>query len=724
MIILGSNQLKMYHKIIIALWLFVAVFDTNINAQISATIKKLQDFYVGDDKGAYYISKKGDEVNLYAEHPKGYSIVFKGKKTNHRIEGDWYSVSKYKSKKYGTVELKLISNNEIKVVEQTGGFPAKSLKYHKITPLIIEQFLEPKDPAYSFYDNKNLTGAFQGNEFPQNNKLPQSNNKITCYCRQLGNVRVVMYCESAFKRGKIPLKAYTFIGKRIGNKFSGEVAFVPKGISRGFGKANFQINDDKLTSTGNIFIGTGNWKRIYPNYTKSINDYIAKLKYDKAAILKLNKEGNTKKKIGGISEKTKDLGEHAALCNIQTWDYRRNIGDMVNIGGIDIQPGDIIKINQDFVEGKPVKVTSIPLSANNFENDLPGLSSKKIKFRAYSNQYRGKLNDQLQWWNNNKYTEGYRNAANSELIMKEAWSKKQLAIDLGLNYRTLGGSVSTDFSYTSTSTKYLFHALFDQGFYIVKAIQPKTPADWFSKKATLNQVKKHFTAKTPLGYVSSVKYGRLMKLTIEISTKETFSDAKAAVQWLIGGGSLSGSTNIKHKKIIKNSSIHAQVYGGNAASSSLGTTENPAKELANFIKNHTTYKKSNPGLPIEYTVKFIKDNSVAKIGLAAKYDEAKCEIVENPVVSLKHKGGYMAKFTVWWDEGNTTKKYSSGSKPVSWSHVLRLPVKAKNIRVKSQALGLAGWKTIDDRNVQFGCKISTKTGTVFGAGVEVSCPEN
>lgn len=721
--ILDLNQLKMYYKIIIAVWLFVVAFVPNTNAQqVNSTIKTLQNFYIGDDKGAYYTSQNKDKVYIYAEHPKRYSIVFTGKKTKHTIRGDWYSVSKYKSKKSGTVELKIITNNAIEVVKQTGGFPSKSLKYQKFTPLIREQFLEPKDPAYSSYDNKDLTGAFQGDEFPSNG-LPQSNNKITCYCRQIGKVRVVMFCESAFKRGKIPLRAYTFVGKRIGNKFSGEIAFVSKGVSKGFGKATFQINNDQLTSTGNIFIGMGNWNRVYPDYTKNINDYIAKLKYDKVAILKLNKGGNTKKKIGGSSEKTEDLGDNAALCNIQTWDYRKNIGDMVNIGGIDIQPGDIVKINQDFVKGNPVMVTAIPLKANSFKNDLPGLPSKKTKFRAYSDQFSGKLNDQLRWWNNNSYKEGYRNAANSELIMKEAWSKKQLAIDLGLNYRTLGGSVSTDFSYTSTSTKYIFYAFFKQVFYTVKVNQPKTPADWFLKKTTLIQVKKNFTAKTPLGYVSSVKYGRLMKLTVEISTKESFSDAKAAVKWLVGGGSLSGSTNIKHKNIIKNSSIHAQVYGGAPIASSLGTAANPPKELAQFIKKYTTYKKNNPGLPIEYTVKFIKDNSVAKIGLAAKYDEAKCEIVESPVIRLKHKGGYMAKFYVWWDEGSTRKEYSSGSKPVGWSHVLRLPVKAKNIRVKTQALGVK-WKTIDDRNVQFGCKVSTKTGTIWGAGVNVNCPES
>ncbi|MEQ1923324.1 MAG: thiol-activated cytolysin family protein [Pyrinomonadaceae bacterium] len=102
------------------------------------------------------------------------------------------------------------------------------------------------------------------------------------------------------------------------------------------------------------------------------------------------------------------------------------------------------------------------------------------------------------------------------------------------------------------------------------------------------------------------------------------------------------------------------------------TPERPLSEdelstLLDELKEGLTYSKTNAGVPVSYTVNFLKDNAAARLGTAVQYAAEDCRVFLNYWLELRQNGAYMADYTVTWDEpGAPGKKeegrYSAGNK--------------------------------------------------------------
>lgn len=64
-------------------------------------------------------------------------------------------------------------------------------------------------------------------------------------------------------------------------------------------------------------------------------------------------------------------------------------------------------------------------------------------------------------------------------------------------------------------------------------------------------------------------------------------------------------------------------------------------------------------------------------------------------LTLKHGGGYVAKFRVTWTVNGRSKSYSSGNKTLGWQVKLSIPRQARNLRVHAEAKVFIGtWRDI------------------------------
>ncbi|WP_428223497.1 thiol-activated cytolysin family protein [Flavobacterium sp.] len=204
--------------------------------------------------------------------------------------------------------------------------------------------------------------------------------------------------------------------------------------------------------------------------------------------------------------------------------------------------------------------------------------------------------------------------ANMTYDITEVHDENQLRIALGAAYEGGIGSIkgSFDFSKRGKISRTVFK--FKQIYYTLDLDLPNSPSDFF--KGELNP--EVFKGKTPV-YVSSVTFGRQIFLTVESSMSAT--EVKASLQAMFKfGGQFTANAEVEFSKISSSSSIKSTVVGGGAGSAA--TNIGSLADLKSLVAEGGKFGKDNPGVPVSYTLRTLKDNKKFVTVLGAKYKKA------------------------------------------------------------------------------------------------------
>jgi Thiol-activated cytolysin len=367
----------------------------------------------------------------------------------------------------------------------------------------------------------------------------------------------------------------------------------------------------------------------------SISTYIQKLTYNPESMLDYQSTGGQSSSAEVVSSdtatSTSSSGDQQVTCISTTYDLKENFEDIAILrpmSGI-IWPGALVKGNQSMMDGLPDPIT-LPRAPVTFKIDLPGIGGNGVKTvnNPTNSNIQAAIDSSLEWWNANAYEEGYVNSASSSYKVKTAYSSKQIALDVGLNAEWATGDVSAQFNYQSDEQKTVIMAVYKQAFYTITMDSPGSPNAVFSKDVTLDQVKGVLDNTAPPAYVQSVTYGRIIMFRMETSYKASNYDIESAFKYA-AGVSVDGSLEAEYKDILKNSSIEVIVLGGNASVSSSAVAAKNADDLLPIIEgDNAVYSRSNPGVPISYTIRYLKDNSLAKLGYFTEYTATECSTVK------------------------------------------------------------------------------------------------
>jgi thiol-activated cytolysin len=469
---------------------------------------------------------------------------------------------------------------------------------------------------------------------------------------------------------------------------------------------------------------------VRPGSNVPLRQYIRSLNYDPRVLLAVQHDGGTL-----IYEKVKDQnterrqGDGKIIrCLRTTRSLSKNFDDIAILQptqGV-IYPGALVFADQEMVDGKPRPLTGLPRAPINLRLDLPGLQEEGSF--TINDPTDGKVqtavNKALNHWNNStSFKDGYVNPSRSSYNSTIAYSSEQLAMSLGFNAKWASGEASAQFKYSSSSEKNVVAVVFKQVFYTVTLDAPNLAEGFFDGTVNPEEAKDVFNEKTPPAYVSSVNYGRIIMLRMETDKSTTAVDAEAAFKYGTGAISVGADVKLKYDKILANSAITVVTMGGNAEVASESVSAKSAADLMPIIKGkNAVYSKNNPGVPIGYTVKFLKDNSIAKMGTTTDYTTNDCQELPNLWVKVVHSGAYIAHFTVTWDEpgkpGQTRKEHG---KTAGYQIKFDFPGDATNIRLKMENDTGLVWqpqREILNRVLQpadLNC-VYTVTGTTLGSG--------
>ncbi len=208
-----------------------------------------------------------------------------------------------------------------------------------------------------------------------------------------------------------------------------------------------------------------------------------------------------------------------------------------------------------------------------------------------------------------------------------AWSQTQIynerhfKLAIGGNYGNLFMDISGQFNYNSNSVKGRFLFQFTQVYYSVDCDAPNAGIEnFFNSSPSCSQLGGYSPC-----YVSSVKYGRKVFLMIETSQYDysAMANIKASFDAFFSSGG--GSVNSTLSNLISQQSIKGVIIGG-PSYEGVQVVNNPSR-LHDFLLAGANFDMSSPGVPLSYTLRFMKDNSVASIVKYDKFTIRECTII-------------------------------------------------------------------------------------------------
>jgi thiol-activated cytolysin len=202
---------------------------------------------------------------------------------------------------------------------------------------------------------------------------------------------------------------------------------------------------------------------------------------------------------------------------------------------------------------------------------------------------------------------------------EKIYSYEQAKVALGANYKGFGFDVSASFDYTNTNIKSRYMVKFYQNYYSISIDLPAKPSDFFSEVPESILLGSY----SPV-YVSSIKYGRVVLFLLESEKSESEMNAKieASFNAFASSGGIDASTHLK--EVMESSTMKLFVVGGGAPDAA---RINSPEDVEEFIQSGANFSNQSPGVPIAYTLRFLKDNSVARVVMNSTYTVRQCEVV-------------------------------------------------------------------------------------------------
>ena len=439
------------------------------------------------------------------------------------------------------------------------------------------------------------------------------------------------------------------------------------------------------------------------DYTAELNKYLFGLNYDKTNIL--TRRGEAIENYTNTS--TKQQGNEFVVVEKVKKSLSNGSADVAINGNGDIFLGALFKANQDLLENKPQQI-SLDRSKGRISVDLPGMvgGDSYVDANPTASGMQEGVNTLLNRWHE-KYAAKNPAPARMQYESTSAYSMNQLKAKFGSDFEKVGVNLKIDFEAVNKGEKQIEVVDFKQVYYTANFDAPKNPSDVFAPGVTVDQLKaRGIDENTPPVYVSSVSYGRQMYVKFETTSKST--ELKAAINAVIKGVPIKAES--EWARVLKNTTVTVSIVGGNADGAARVVT-GTVEDLKKLIQEGATFSTQNPAVPISYKTAFLKDNQVATIQSNTDYIETKVTSYKNGYLNLHHKGAYIARYYVYWDEVTYDKDGIESIRSRQWEDngknrtagfqtELQFRGNVRNIRVKIQektGLVWEPWRTVYNR---------------------------
>ncbi len=242
--------------------------------------------------------------------------------------------------------------------------------------------------------------------------------------------------------------------------------------------------------------------------------------------------------------------------------------------------------------------------------------------------------------------------ANSVLSLTNVASSTGFSLAAGVNIMaqvspTFQAGLGLSFDFSSEDTRQDYLARFIQQYYTVAVDLPANPADFFEEFPEIP------AGVSPV-YVSSVTYGRMILFNLHSHDSEIRVNAALEASISAQGKlDLEASLEAGYHNVLTNLRLDSTIIGG-AGDVCNGVTTVDAIEAC-ITEGGDDYRD---GLPVSYTLRFLSDNSIARVVLTSEYTSRQCEATGSDIVPEYEDLAIQLRGIS--SSGNDTEAFSTG----------------------------------------------------------------
>ncbi len=319
---------------------------------------------------------------------------------------------------------------------------------------------------------------------------------------------------------------------------------------------------------------------------------------------------------GNISSVTREY-----MCNAQQYKLAAGhselfLFDMSEV----IYPGSIFK-GSSIVTGeyKPILSSRNPMSLSVSIVGVTEQASARVEDPSRVSNVRDATIALLRASN----TEGISPPANYNFTVQQLDSsvRNQFGLFLGVNIKSQIDAATADrlgleFGFEDNGSNQSYVGRYVHRYYTVDIDLPQEPSSFFKELPELNE------NISPV-YISSVAYGRTILFNMKSNKDEALLQTALHAAQNISDEEQDGSAEVSslYEEAILNTRINATVVGGNSERCGILTN---IEEINNCLREGGL--KYQDGVPIAYTLRFLNDNTVARVVLNTMYNARTCRL--------------------------------------------------------------------------------------------------
>jgi thiol-activated cytolysin len=198
--------------------------------------------------------------------------------------------------------------------------------------------------------------------------------------------------------------------------------------------------------------------------------------------------------------------------------------------------------------------------------------------------------------------------ANLGFTVESIYSHEQMDLALNISYSSGVSDVSSSFNFSNTEIRSRVVAKFIQNYYTLDLDLPSRPSDLIVGDPN----NMNLGSLMPM-YVSTVTFGRMALFTVESELSE--SEVRTYLE--ASYGQVDGDASADFEKLSSKSTMKVYVLGGSGEYAS--ATINGFQDFKNYITSGGNFSKTSPGAPISYKLRYIHDNTIARVVSMASY---------------------------------------------------------------------------------------------------------
>ena len=220
--------------------------------------------------------------------------------------------------------------------------------------------------------------------------------------------------------------------------------------------------------------------------------------------------------------------------------------------------------------------------------------------------------------------------SNFTISREEIHSQEHLEAMLGANVSGFDISASASLRVSTGGRKSRLLVRIKQKFYTIVVKAPRFPEEVFRSDVKLDELLNWIQPGNAPVYVSSVNYGRMLFALLE--SEKTHSELQAEFDFAYNGiVTAAAAGSVDYAKSLDKTTIKITVLGGDAGRGLQGsadaTESGNLKGVYEFLRGSGAFGRDNPGVPISYHMRSLRDSRPVRLAATTEYTQTDCKAV-------------------------------------------------------------------------------------------------